>query len=156
TMLVCFFILQTRLRVRRAPGIPCALFLEGRHSSKLGHGSCRGNVVVCLLRCRASRKRGTQYSIGFSDELCRLWNTGSSGQAGRRRAGCLKFEPEGQCGLATTTAPRSLHPRDHGELADALVAIGVEKGVVVAERDAAIGSAAGAKHERMRQQAVAA
>jgi hypothetical protein len=25
TMLVCFFILRTRLRVQRAPGIPCAL-----------------------------------------------------------------------------------------------------------------------------------
>jgi hypothetical protein len=30
TMLVCFFILHARLRARRAPGIPCALFNEGR------------------------------------------------------------------------------------------------------------------------------
>ena len=28
TMLVCFFILQTRLRVQLAPGFPCALSLE--------------------------------------------------------------------------------------------------------------------------------
>jgi len=34
TMLVCFFVLQTRLRVRPAPGIPCALCLEGRRSCK--------------------------------------------------------------------------------------------------------------------------
>ena len=29
TTLVCFFHLQTRLRVRLAPGIPCALFVGG-------------------------------------------------------------------------------------------------------------------------------
>jgi hypothetical protein len=29
TTLVCFFISHTRLRVRRAPGFPCALFQKG-------------------------------------------------------------------------------------------------------------------------------
>jgi hypothetical protein len=30
TTLVCFFILHARLRAQRAPGIPCALWFEGK------------------------------------------------------------------------------------------------------------------------------
>src|SRR5213595_3282992 len=37
TMLVCFFILHARLRVHRAPGIPCALCFRGtRFRAQLG------------------------------------------------------------------------------------------------------------------------
>src|SRR5438477_6312297 len=43
TMLVCFFILHARLRVHRAPGIPCALCLS------------RANVHANLGRYRAAR-----------------------------------------------------------------------------------------------------
>jgi hypothetical protein len=46
-----------------------------------------------VLRCHAPRKRGIQYSRAVSHEYGRLWDTGSPGQAGRRRRnGCLKFE----------------------------------------------------------------
>jgi hypothetical protein len=34
TTLVCFLFLRTRLRVRRAPGIPCALCFRGRDDFK--------------------------------------------------------------------------------------------------------------------------
>src|SRR6266403_2605086 len=43
TTLVCFFILHARLRVHRAPGIPCALyFRRGRNNfAKLVHSAPR-------------------------------------------------------------------------------------------------------------------
>src|SRR5665213_3888450 len=45
-----------------------------------------------------------------------------------------------------------LQVRDDGEPAHALVAIGIQEGAVIPERDAAVGSAVGAKHESMRKQ----
>jgi len=42
TTLVYFLHLYTRLRVRPAPGIPCALFFEGHDDAGPGHNSCRG------------------------------------------------------------------------------------------------------------------
>jgi hypothetical protein len=49
TTLVCFFISHTRLRVRRATGIPCALLFEGREFISLGRLSRRGKVEVCVI-----------------------------------------------------------------------------------------------------------
>src|SRR6266404_5949350 len=43
TTLVCFFVSHARLRVHRAPGIPCALcFLRAERSCKTSGISCRG------------------------------------------------------------------------------------------------------------------
>src|SRR5215472_18514280 len=50
----------------------------------------------------------------------------------------------------------SADPCDHSELPDAHAAIGIEEGAVVAERDAAVGSAAGAEHVGVSEQATAA
>jgi hypothetical protein len=44
TTLVCFFILHARLRAHRAPGIPCALFIEGEELLHRSGASRRGNV----------------------------------------------------------------------------------------------------------------
>jgi len=44
TMLVCFFHLHARLRVHRAPGIPCALCFEGSFGDQLGRYSRRENA----------------------------------------------------------------------------------------------------------------
>jgi hypothetical protein len=56
TTLVCFFISHARLRVRRAPGFPCALlFFRGQkflHSSGVLR---RENAKVCLRRPCESR-----------------------------------------------------------------------------------------------------
>jgi hypothetical protein len=64
----------------------------------------RGNADACLrIRVRAVAahslscplQAGHPVRRGFSMKLCRLWNTGSPGQAGRRRRnGCLTSEPE--------------------------------------------------------------
>jgi len=52
---------------------------------------------------------GIQYSRGLSLEHCRLWNTGSPGQAGRRhRMRCLKVESGS---AVAARAVRSLSPR---------------------------------------------
>src|SRR5260221_14255121 len=64
TTLVCFFHLHTRLRVHRAPGIPCALYCRRGETvfAKLGHSVPRdrdayvgldGNAVI-PGRCEAS------------------------------------------------------------------------------------------------------
>src|ERR1700759_4009675 len=55
-----------------------------------------------------------------------------------------------------TTCDRSFDSRQNRELADAMVAVGVEEGVVIAERDAAIGIAIRAEHVGVREQAFAA
>jgi hypothetical protein len=84
--LVGVFLFSPRgLRVRPAPGIPCALFTSkgarlSQNPGAIAPRECGG----VSLRCHAPRKRGIQYPRGFSAELWRLWNTGSPGQAGRR------------------------------------------------------------------------
>src|SRR5258708_14590372 len=55
-----------------------------------------------------------------------------------------------------TIRARSLHPCHHREPLDALIAVGVEEGVVIPERDAAVGIAVGSEHEAVREQAAAA
>jgi hypothetical protein len=45
TMLVCFFILRTRLRAQRAPGIPCALLRGGTNVS--GKTRTRNTLREC-------------------------------------------------------------------------------------------------------------
>jgi hypothetical protein len=51
TTLVCFFHMQARLRVRPAPGIPCALcFPEGHDDASPRARSCRGRADLCLNR----------------------------------------------------------------------------------------------------------
>ena len=52
TMLVCFFILHARLRAHRAPGIPCALFNEGRTIWQNSGALRREIVEVCLIYAR--------------------------------------------------------------------------------------------------------
>jgi hypothetical protein len=41
--------LPTRLRVHRAPGIPCALFLEGRNVHKQTSRETRGEIAELWL-----------------------------------------------------------------------------------------------------------
>ena len=49
-LLVCFFYSHARLRVRRAPGFPCALsLLEGDGDANLGRELRRENAKLCLL-----------------------------------------------------------------------------------------------------------
>jgi hypothetical protein len=55
-LLVCFFHSHTRLRVRLAPGIPCALIIRGTIlPAGLGHDQCRGNAETCVLCCLTSQ-----------------------------------------------------------------------------------------------------
>jgi hypothetical protein len=60
TSLVCFFISHARLRVQRAPGIPCALCCRGRFTQSSG-ASRRENAEVCL--CVIARSEATKQSI---------------------------------------------------------------------------------------------
>jgi hypothetical protein len=88
--------LHARLRVHRAPGIPCALrlFRGTLVSASLGRFQV-ARKRSHALHCHAPRRRGIQYSRGVSVEHCRLWNTGSPDQVGRRhRMRCLKVESE--------------------------------------------------------------
>jgi hypothetical protein len=52
TTLVCFFHLHARLWVRRASGIPCALFAwRARSEHQPGRGSRRGNTLLRPRGC---------------------------------------------------------------------------------------------------------
>src|SRR5258708_12890175 len=58
-------------------------------------------------------------------------------------------------GLRSLYPLPSFHPCYHGEALDALVAVGIEEGVVVLERNAAVGIAVRTQHVSMREQAPA-
>jgi len=65
TTLVYFLHLYTRLRVRPAPGIPCALFFEGHDDAGPGHNSCRGNAMCVLAGCLTFKSRNLPRLRGF-------------------------------------------------------------------------------------------
>ena len=48
-LLVCFSLLHARLRVRKTPGIPCALAFVRAIDLQDSGKACRGNAKVCLL-----------------------------------------------------------------------------------------------------------
>src|SRR5260221_12130305 len=50
TMLVCFFILHARLRVHRAPGIPCALNWAKASRTTRAHCAAGSRMLVCERR----------------------------------------------------------------------------------------------------------
>ena len=61
TMLVCFFILHTRLRVRRASGFPCSLCFGGTQSlTSRAHRAARMLAYVYLHLSPAGRGRFAQ------------------------------------------------------------------------------------------------
>ena len=51
---MCFHLSHTRLRVRKTPGIPCALCLLARCLEKSSGRSCRGNADACARKVIAS------------------------------------------------------------------------------------------------------
>src|SRR5712672_1447607 len=52
TMLVCLFLSHTRLRVHRAPGIPCALYYRGQDvQGKSRAKRCAEIATSCLAKC---------------------------------------------------------------------------------------------------------
>jgi hypothetical protein len=52
----CFLLLHAELRVRLAPGIPCALFiLRDMNSQKLGRNWRRENVLRCAERSNRTK-----------------------------------------------------------------------------------------------------
>src|SRR5579863_5474545 len=69
TMLVCFFISHTRPRARRAPGIPCALFISrarfnnsGAIASREGEGVSGDRLrTVVPAQCAIAHWRGTHH-----------------------------------------------------------------------------------------------
>src|SRR5437763_11941270 len=65
TMLVCFFILHARLRVHRAPGIPCALSLWAKHSC-----TTRAHRAARMWRCVSFTREA--HSAHGSSSLPRL------------------------------------------------------------------------------------
>ena len=75
--LVAIYREKYRRRCRRRP----ALDRRSRHEEPLRAGCVGGRVG--WLRCRPPRKRRTQYAAASSARSLGLWNTGSSGQAGR-------------------------------------------------------------------------
>jgi hypothetical protein len=81
-----FYTLRTRLRVQRAPGFPCALCFLGDKFLHNSGATRRGNALSHSSVVMPRFKRRIQYaatSRTYAHE--RLWNTGSPGQAGRRR-----------------------------------------------------------------------
>jgi hypothetical protein len=60
------------------PAFPAPSISRGTMFLQSSGMSCRENAGSCVLCCHAPRKRGIQYSRGFSVKHCRLWNTGSS------------------------------------------------------------------------------
>src|ERR1700676_3361598 len=89
-----------------------------------------------------------------------LWIPGStrslsSGGAERRPVGVATERRTSRCNARDQTrmpGVRSLHPCDHREPLDALIAEGIEEGVVILERDAAVGVAVRAQHVGVREQ----
>jgi hypothetical protein len=77
TMLVCFFILHARLRVRRAPGIPCALWLEQGNSGKPRvHRTARmRNCIHVIARSESDEAIHSLFARpdGNISEQARLW-----------------------------------------------------------------------------------
>src|SRR5213079_247415 len=64
-----FYFLHARLRVHRAPGIPCALCLGPNESCTTRAHSRRENAVVWLVGCeRALRHRPRRRTIQYSRE----------------------------------------------------------------------------------------
>jgi hypothetical protein len=62
-LLVCFFHSHTRLRVRLAPGIPCALIISGGFDASLGRDCAAGmrrRASSCPRLSRASTSRFAQ------------------------------------------------------------------------------------------------
>ena len=85
------FCLRARLRVHRAPGFPCALCFRGAILDQPGRIVPRESGVM-FLDCHAPRMRGIQYAVTSHVSKNRLCNTGSPGQAGRRRPREWLFE----------------------------------------------------------------
>src|SRR5438445_9291711 len=56
----------------------------------------------------------------------------------------------------TRALPASIELADDGKAPDALVLVGIEEGVIIPERHAAVGLTGAAEHVGMREQAVAA
>src|SRR5258708_32284015 len=89
----CAFLLHRRPRVQRAPGIPCALgFRWACFTQQLGRCASRerGNTSHSAVMPRFMR--GIQYAAASRFKHKHLWNTGSPGQAGRRRRKEWRFE----------------------------------------------------------------
>jgi hypothetical protein len=80
-------VLPTRLRVHRAPGIPCALSSKGRRFGQTSREkpAARSRSYAQLsitLRCHRPRRRATQYSRDASDGAEKPRRTGSPAFAG--------------------------------------------------------------------------
>ena len=80
-----------------------------------------------------------------------------------RRGGLLRFartDVERVCGRVPSTPPSEavtalLNLRQHRETADALILVGIEEGVVILERDAAVGLSARPEHVAVGEQSLA-
>ena len=74
--------LHARPRVRRAPGLPCALAIErGRNEMENSGKSCR-EIAESHIQCRRPRMRAIQYAAAHRFKHSCLWNTGSPAFAG--------------------------------------------------------------------------
>jgi hypothetical protein len=87
TTLVCFFILHARLRARRAPGIPCALYwrVEENDCKTRAKSGC-GIAKLCLERNTHSSCPGlTRASINLRNESFEGDGLPGKGERKRRR-----------------------------------------------------------------------
>ena len=79
-MLVCIFLMRkqhTRPRVRRAPGLPCALRLE-RGRTKMQTSDAMRREIAASYSVVIPAKAGIQYPAAYPFNHWRLWDTGSS------------------------------------------------------------------------------
>ncbi len=75
------FYLRTRLRVRRAPGIPCALVFEGFDFARLGRVRVAGRVKLCMYLDRSFRGAPwREPGIYFSSYSYGIMDSGSGPQ----------------------------------------------------------------------------
>src|SRR5262249_25556406 len=115
-------LLHTSLRVHKTPGLPCALCLPRARLLQSSDAKRAARMRTRVLgsanykiRCHRPRRRAIQYSRDISAEHCRLWNTGSPGQAGRRHRGEKNFA------VAKRSAPPfTLYSRSRLSVATAL------------------------------------
>jgi hypothetical protein len=83
--------------VRRAPGLPCALFPMRVDRWTNSDANAPRERDFMSLSVVMPAHAGIQYAVAFRFKHCVLWNTGSPDQVGRRRQPEARFSPCRPC-----------------------------------------------------------
>jgi hypothetical protein len=100
TTLVCFFILHARLRAHRAPGIPCALCIQGEWFMHTRAHRRREIAELHSPSLRGAKRRSNPAFSNFAKKAGLLRFARNDGYPG-----CLKIELDRALPLACYASP---------------------------------------------------